>query len=323
MVKPGKCARRQGRLHTQNQRLFSLNFHARQGMAACFNSIINAMPEPKNDSRRAYANAPVNRRTAPREAPKPAPPLPDAVRARVQKTRQRQLLGVPLSELLDPRTNNAPPPPPHAQQRLHPGLIGATVLTVAAASALVLLRSGTGLALAGALAALGFACWLWQRRSQPAAQLASSAVSLPASSSPSPFDSETLRRIDEAFEATATTVNESTLAALISLKTATGRIALSLDSAQINGEFTQEDRLYVIESLRRYIPDTLNAYRQIPPAQRALPGPQAGPSANQILLSQLALLQSELEQREQRLHVGSVEALLREQRFLQAKAAGS
>ena len=294
-----------------------MHFHAHQGLAACFNSIIDAMPEPKNDSRRAYANAPVNRRTAPREAPKPAPPLPDAVRARVQKTRQRQLLGVPLSELLNLRTNNAPLP--HTQQQLHPGLIGATVLTVAAASALVLLRSGTGLALAGALAALGGACWLWQRRSQRAVQLAL-ALSLPASSSPSPFDSETLRQIDEAFEATATAVNESTLAALISLKTATGRIALSLDSAQINGEFTQEDRLHVIESLRRYIPDTLSAYLQVPAAQRTLPGAGDSPSANDLLQSQLALLQSGLAQRAQRLSASAVEAMRRQQRFLQAKA---
>jgi len=78
----------------------------------------------------------------------------------------------------------------------------------------------------------------------------------------------------------------------------------------------------VIEAIRRYIPDTLSAYLQVPPAQRALPGPLAAPSADQLLLTQLALLQSELEQRERLLHAGSVEPLLRQQRFLQAKAAG-
>jgi hypothetical protein len=276
------------------------------------------MPEPKTDSRRAYASAPVNRRTTPRVAPKPPapPPLPEAIKARAQKTRQRQLLGAPLREVLGQHANNLP----HQRQRLHPGVIGATVLGVAAISALMLLRSGTGLALAGALAALGGICWLWQRRSQRAA-LEAFAPSQPAPASAPLFDDETLRRIDTAFEASAAAVDESALAALAALKTTAIRVAQQLERADISADFTQEDRLYVIECVRRYIPDTLGAYLQVPPAHRALPGPQAGPSADQILLNQLALLESELAQREQRLNAGSVEALLRQQRFLQAKAA--
>lgn len=278
------------------------------------------MPEPKNDSRHAYANAPVNQRTTPREARKP-PPLPEAVRMRAQKNRQRHLLGSPLSELLKPRISIAPTPNPRQHQRLHPGLIGAMVLGVAAISAFILLRSHGGMAWGSGLAMLGSACWWWQRKSQRATPTSASTHS----SFLFYLEDETLHRIDQALNATAIVVNEPTLTGLISLKTAVSRIALRLDSAEINsnnGEFTQEDRFYVIESVRRYIPDTLNAYLQIPPSQRAIPSAQNGPSADQILLNQLALLQSELEQREQRLHAGSVEALLREQRFLQAKAAG-
>jgi hypothetical protein len=276
------------------------------------------MPEPKTDSRRAYASAPVNRRTTPRVAPKPPspPPLPEAVKARAQKTRQRQLLGPPLREALGQRADSLP----DQRQRLHPGVIGTTVLGVAAISALMLLRSGTGLALAAALAALGSICWLWQRRSRRAA-LEAFAANPPAPASAPPFDDEALRRIDAAFETVATAVGESALAALVALKTTAIRVAQHLHRAEISADFTQEDRLYVIECVRRYIPDTLSAYLQVPPAQRALPGPQAGPSADQILLNQLSLLQSELEQREQRLNAGSVEALLRQQRFLEAKAA--
>ena len=277
------------------------------------------MPEPKTDSRRAYASAPVNRRTTPRATPKPPspPPLPEAVKARAQKTRQRQLLGAPLREVLGQRTNSLPDP----RQRLHPGVIGATVLGVAAISALMLLRSGTGLTLAGALAALGGTCWLWQRRSRRAA-LDAFAPSQPAPTNAPLFDDETLRRIDTAFETVAAAVDQSALAALVALKAAAIRTAQHLNRADISADFTQEDRLYAIECVRRYIPDTLSAYLQVPPAQRVLPGAQAGPSADQILLNQLALLQSELEQREHRLQAGSVEALLRQQRFLEAKAAG-
>ncbi|WP_029526428.1 hypothetical protein [Polaromonas glacialis] len=267
------------------------------------------MPEPKPDSRRAYASAPVNQRTAPREAAKPAP-VHASLRARVQKARQRQLLGPPVSELLARGTPDAT----QRQGKLHPGVIAAAVCAVASVSALVLLRSDAGLALAAALGTLGGAAWLWQRRSQRTA-----GETMPPPAGPPLFDAQALRRIDEAFEATATTAPEPALAALLSLKAAAVRMAQALGSTPVDGDFTLEDRMYVVESLRRYIPDTLGAYLQVPAAQRAVPGAD-GPSANALLLDQLALLQSELEQREQRLHGSAVEALRRQQRFLQSKA---
>lgn len=268
------------------------------------------MPEPKPDARRAYASAPVNQRTARPPAAKPAP-VHASLRARAQKARQRQLLGPSVSELLAHGTSRVAP----AQARLHPGVIAATVCSVAAACALMVLRSGTGLAWAAALAALGAALWLWQHRSQ---RTAGQAMQPPAG--PPPFEPEALRRIDEAFEATAAAVPASALAALVSLKAAAVQVALALDGAPPDGEFTGDDRLYVIESLRRYIPDTLSAYLQVPAAQRTLPGAGQSPSANDLLQSQLALLQSGLEQRAQRLNASAVEAMRRQQRFLQAKA---
>ena len=269
------------------------------------------MPEPKPDARRAYASAPVNQRTAPKPTDKPAP-VHASLQARAQKARQRQLLGPSVSDLLARGTASVAP----AQAKLHPGVIAATVCSVAAACALILLRSGTGLALAAALAALGGAGWLWQHRSQRAA----ARETMPPTAGPSPFEPEALQRIDEAFDATAAAVPESALAALVSLKAAAVQVALALDSAPLDGEFTLDDRLYVIESLRRYIPDTLSAYLQVPAAQRTLPGADQSPSANDLLQSQLALLQSGLEQRAQRLSASAVEAMRRQQRFLQAKA---
>lgn len=268
------------------------------------------MPEPKPDARRAYASAPVNQRTAPRQAAKPVP-VHASLQARVQKARQRQLLGPSVSELLARGTSSVAPVP----AKLHPGVIAATVCSVAAACALILLRSGTGLALAATLAALGGAGWLWQHRSQRAAGQA-----MPPPAGPSPFEPEALQRIDEAFEATAAAVPESALAAMVSLKATAVRVALAMDSAPLDGEFTLDDRLYVIESLRRYIPDTLSAYLQVPVAQRTLPGAGETSSANDLLQSQLALLQSGLAQRAQRLSASAVEAMRRQQRFLQAKA---
>lgn len=271
------------------------------------------MPEPKNDSRRAYASAPVNRRTAPRAAPRPQAP-PPAVRARTQQARQRQVLGAPLSELLERAASGGAA---HQRSRLPPLLIGAAVCAIAAVSALVLLRSRAGLALAGALTALSGVCWLWQRRTARASR---QALNPPPAASASPLDAQTLHRIDQAFEAVAAAVNEPALARLITLKAAVARMALALQGIGVDGDFTLEHRMYVIEAIRRYIPDTLGAYLQVPPAQRALPGPQGTPSANQLLQDQLALLQSALAQREQLLHASLVEALQRQQRFLESKA---
>lgn len=266
------------------------------------------MPEHKNDSRRAYASAPVNQRTAPIAAVNPQP-VHASLRARAQKARQRQLLGPPMSGLVARRPAGAP----HERDKLHPGVIAATVCAVAAASALILIRSSTGLALAAALTALGGASWLWQYRSQRS--------TMPAPASSPPFDAEALRKVDEVFEATAAVASEPVLAALLSLKAVAVRMALALTGSEVDAGFTVEDRMYVIECIRRYIPDTLSAYLQVPPAQRALPGLQGTRSVDQILLDQLELLQSELELRNQRLQGSAVESLLRQQRFLQSKAA--
>jgi hypothetical protein len=202
------------------------------------------------------------------------------------------------------------------QAKVHPGLIGATVSAVAAVIALVLLPSGQGLALAAALAVPGASCWLWQRRSQPQQpprQGLSAALH-------APFDAQALERIDAAFEESAAVVSGQALERLLALKTVAVLLAQAVGASEPDEHFTVEHRLYVIECIRRYIPDTLSAYLQVAPAQRALPGPQASQSPEQLLLAQLALLQSELEQREQRLQAASLEPLLRQQRFLNAKA---
>jgi hypothetical protein len=76
--------------------------------------------------------------------------------------------------------------------------------------------------------------------------------------------------------------------------------------------------LYVRELVRRYLPDTLTAFLQVPAAQRDTPGTD-GRSALVLLGEQLGLLQSELSRREALLVQVSTEALQQQQRFLQAK----
>jgi hypothetical protein len=81
----------------------------------------------------------------------------------------------------------------------------------------------------------------------------------------------------------------------------------------------QDDRFYLGELVRRYVPDTLSAYLQVPAGQRNTVVPETSLSASALLDEQLALLQAELIRIEKLLVEGSHEALQQQQRFLSAK----
>lgn len=268
------------------------------------------MSDPNQESRLAFGSGPVNRRTLPRVAPAPPPLVHDSVRVRLQKTRQRALLGAPISQQL-----GSPAAVRATRHPLHGALLAAALCAVGTVTLPLLLPGMTGL-----LAGAGFAVLLlgslgWYRHSRRAVDPAGS-----ASRSPRPFDAESLNKLDRAFEASAALLSESALKQLIALKAAAVQAADALAQAESGAEFTPDDRLYVVECLRRYIPDTLTAYLQVPTAQRAVADAQTGQSADSLLLQQLALLQAELERRSQKLAAAAIEPLLRQQRFLEAKA---
>ncbi len=271
------------------------------------------MPTPNRDPRLTYASAPVNRRTAMLEAAKPKP-VSAAVQARIQKTKQRYLLGTPMAQQLG-QSAAAP-----SQEKLHPSTVIAALGVIGALGTGLMWRTAGGLSVAAAFAGVaGGSLWWLKRRN---AQHNSSVNDPPAASAHNPFDAATLQAIDTAFEATAAEVSPEQLLALVELKTVCLRVAKALTQADIGAEFTMDDRMYVTECIRRYIPDTLQAYLAVPTGQRAAPDGQTQKSADQLLADQLALLQNELTQKEKRLHGGAVEPLLKQQRFLEAKSAG-
>ena len=283
-----------------------------------------AKPSPKShpqpSQRFASSSGPVNRRTVRQPLDVSPPPQAHAsLRQRMAQVQARHRLGQPLSQRLAVGGSNR--------------LRGATpAASVGAAGALAL--GGVGLLLAGlqaswllgaasvGLTGLAAGLWMVARRQSAATSLAEQPL-LPL------FDATALAKLDEVLHHLASEMTEAQLAPLRRLANTLERMAPLMRRVGVNEQFTQEDHFYVTECVRRYLPDTLQAYLQVPRNSRAQPTPatlgagsEPAPSADDLLSTQLALLQTELGRREQALNSASTEALQKQQRFLKAKGAG-
>ncbi len=276
--------------------------------------------QPQSSQRFASSSGPVNRRTVRQPLEVSPPPQAHAsLRQRMAQVQARHRLGQPLSQRLAVGGSNR--------------LRGATpAASVGAAGALAL--GGVGLLLAGlqaswllgagALGLTGLAAGLWMvaRRQSAATSLAEQPL-LPL------FDATALAKLDEVLHHLASEITEAQLAPLRGLADTLERMAPLMRRVGVNEQFTQEDHFYVTECVRRYLPDTLQAYLQVPRHSRSQPAPASldagsgpAPSADELLATQLALLQTELGRREKALTSASTEALQKQQRFLKAKGAG-
>ena len=276
--------------------------------------------QPQPSQRFASSSGPVNRRTVRQPLEVSPPPQAHAsLRQRMAQVQARHRLGQPLSQRLAVGGSNR--------------LRGATpAASVGAAGALAL--GGVGLLLAGlqaswllgaasvGLTGLAAGLWMVARRQSAATSLAEQPL-LPL------FDATALVKLDEVLHHLASEMTETQLAPLRSLADTLERMAPLMRRVGVNEQFTQEDHFYVTECVRRYLPDTLQAYLQVPRHSRSQPAPASldagsgpAPSADELLATQLALLQTELGRREKALTSASTEALQKQQRFLKAKGAG-
>nr|WP_315244240.1 hypothetical protein [uncultured Albidiferax sp.] len=260
------------------------------------------MPDtsPSPDKQRfASASGPVNRRTA---APAPATPVVHpVVQQKIARKALQHLLGSPLAEQLAVPAAKAPTPHDRIAVVVGLTLAGTGVLLAGLQGAVVW---AAGSALAGA--AVG-AYALVQRRNTPVV----AAVSV--------WDPQALAALDKVLTALAPEVPAATLEQLVGIKTTLVRIAPLLATATVNQHFTQDDKFYLVELVRRYLPDTLAAFLAVPSGQREVPGAQGGPSALALLGDQLRLLHTELSRREVLLVQNTHGALEKQQRFLHAK----
>ncbi len=278
-------------------------------------SIARPAPDMKEDDPRYIsADGPVNLRHARREDIAPAAASEEAL-ARVERVHARHLLGASLQAQMRAVV-------PHARQPTHPAQIGSAVAAATGAVLLLLggIQSQPLLTLPGAgllaMGLAGLAALAWQSRRRAASK------ALSALPTPRLFDDEALARFDTALDKAALELGEPVCQQLLALKASLVRIGTGAAGVGTDEHFTRDDRMYVQECLRRYIPDSLEAYLRVPGAQRQSAALGHGESPQALLMRQLALLQAELDRREEALGRSAAEGLRRQQRFLEAKRRG-
>ena len=269
------------------------------------------MHPSEEDSRLSAGDGPVNRRTAlqpQHRAPQQRSerPAPAALQQRIERVHTRHRFGAPLAEQLAASRVSAQAPASGAQIAL--GVLaacGAVVALLGAIQSLVLvLVSGAVLAGCGALGGV-----IVQRKTAAAAQASAAA--------PAWFDPAALAAFDAALETAAAELDDDNAAQLLAIKAAFQRLAPQAGAP--DEHFTVDDRLYLRECLRRYVPDSVTAYLRVPAAQRSEALLDGQPCAQSALRQQLDLLLEEILLREKKIGRSAAEPLLSQQRFLDAK----
>ena len=263
-------------------------------------------PDDPNESRYAVGSGPINRRTAARalrEAdelhdPDAAPNAP--VQRRVQQLRSRHLAGAPLAAAHAGATG------PSAA-RLKRRTLALALAGTASLSASLFAPGPWGV---GAALGLGAALWagaLLQMKRTARSQAAGAALLPPL------VRLEVLESLDAQIERAVAELPEAALQALLRLKQSLTRVIDLANDREARQALIGEDAYYVGACAERYLPDALQAFAKVPALHR-----EGG--ASQALGAQLDLMQQTLTRLETQLAAGASEALLKQQRFLQAKS---
>jgi hypothetical protein len=269
------------------------------------------MPLPPQKSK-TTSNGPVNSRTARLKAVQQAQqqprPVSQTVRQHLTRLHNRHQFGAPLVQRLRAVPVAVRRRVPWLWGLALPGVVGTGVAWVAHGGMWWL---SWGLGLCGALGGAGVLVQHLQSRRDA-----------PVPDAPKPiqvFDLETLAHLDQVLATMTNELSPTHAAALQALIDTIVRIAPVLGRTEVNEVFTQDDRFYVLECVRRYLPDSLQAYLQVPARARATPVDAHTPSPDALLLTQLQQMHTKLLSCEQALDHASTEALQRQQRFLAAR----
>lgn len=261
------------------------------------------------DPRYVSADGPVNLRHARRQRSAPEATSDEAL-ARVRRVHARHRLGVPLQVQMRASAADARQPPHRVQIGSAIGAAGGGVLLLLGTT-----QSSSGMAVAGAaLLAAGLLSLGWWSRRQARPRALGTAAPL--------FDDEALNRFDAALDTASAALADPLCQQLLTLKGSLVRVGSRAATVATDEHFTLEDRLFLLECLRRYVPDSLEAYLRVPESQRQSAAVGQGETAEALLARQLALLQAEVDRREEGLGRSATEGLRRQQRFLEAKRRG-
>jgi hypothetical protein len=94
-----------------------------------------------------------------------------------------------------------------------------------------------------------------------------------------------------------------------------------LRELQDRGVISAKDSFTVLETVRRYLPDTLAAYLRLPKLYARTQSLSSGHTASQILVDQLKVLDTSLKEVAHSAYTGDAEKLVTNGRFLQSKFA--
>jgi hypothetical protein len=111
------------------------------------------------------------------------------------------------------------------------------------------------------------------------------------------------------------------LAELHSIQSTLGELLPRLQELQQGGVISAKDAFTVLETVRRYLPDTLAAYLRLPGLYARTKALSEGRTASQILLEQLKVLDKSLKDVAHSAFTGDAEKLVMNGRFLQARFA--
>ena len=269
------------------------------------------MNEPQSKGKFAVSSGPVNRRTATPAQRAERPVQAPAVLSRLKAAQAKHRLGASLSQRFAsgtalPGTHN------RASSTLVIQAIGCTL--GATGVFLGIIQSAWPVAAVSAVTVLGLGTWMvMQRRS--AHRMTPALESKPVAW----IEPEHLDRLDALMEQLAKESQQDTVDVLRQLKDTLGRCAVLLADGATYALAAPDDSLFIRETIRRYVPDSIQACLKVPAADRETRVIDNGKTAMVLLHGQLTLLDAQLQQREARLSQLAGEALLQQQRFLAAK----
>ena len=267
------------------------------------------MHPPSDESRLISADGPINRRTAliqQRRLEESEAPAHPEIQARLLRMQRRNAMGEPLAQQIVFEAT-------HTRQAISGPMIASGVVTACGAvlgvlglieSSVVATVGGLCISLAGAISLI-----LLQR---------SHAKKQGLTIQPPPlFELTILEAFDRLLDESSAALGDDAIERLTSIKASVVHIAQHANG--VDEYFTHEDRLFLRECLRRYIPDTLDAFMRVPANQRNTQLLDGQASAQALLLDQLSSLQQEVALREKKIGRSAAEGLMKQNRFLEAK----
>lgn len=260
------------------------------------------------DPKYVAADRPVNRRTS-AKFNKEKTTIPAALQERLTALRTKHRFGAPLAEQIRILQNG------ESTKKYTPASIFVGVIFTLSILTGLLAAIQKSLPMAG-LAGLSLVCgvgvwWQVNKKKATIAQYDISTTRL--------FDDASLTAFDQALESLGEELDEDIYQQLLQLKRQIINITVIASKLNIDEHCSIDDRHYLRESLRRYLPDSLQSYLRVPAGMRSSQRVTADHTASDLLKQQLSLLQTELSKREVQLTKNAAEQLVQQQRFLEEK----